>query len=180
MKKQPTSSMCFVCGEQNPAGVHTRFYEQEDGSVCARFVGAEQHQGYPGRMHGGVITAIMDETIGRAIMIRYGDDIWGVTIELNVNFRKPVPLGVELKVVGRILQEHHRVFSGSGELYLPDGSVAAEATGKYVKLSLTQIGPFDREQVGWGIRPDQEAVEPSRGSMARPCGDLICRNDQGA
>ncbi len=154
MKKQPTSRMCFVCGESNPAGVHVRFYEQEDGSVLSRFTGAEQHQGYPGRMHGGVITAIMDETIGRAISVRYGDTIWGVTAELNVRFRQPVPLDVELTAVGRIVREASRLFEGTGELYLPDGSVAAEAAGKFVKLDMQKLGLFDPEQEQWYVRPD--------------------------
>ena len=95
-------------------------------------------------MHGGVITAVMDETIGRAIMIRYGEAIWGVTAELNVRFRKPVPLGVELTAVGRIISENSRLFEGTGELYLPDGSVAVEAAGKYVKLDISKIGRFRR------------------------------------
>ena len=71
MNKQPNSYHCFICGVKNSAGVHVRFYEvQRDGSgdeIVARFTGQEQHQGYPGRMHGGVITGILDETIGRAI-----------------------------------------------------------------------------------------------------------------
>ena len=79
---------------------------------CSRFTGPEHHQGYPGRMHGGVITAILDETIGRAIMIRYGEAIWGVTAELNVRFRKPVPLDVELTAVGRITSEDQPAFRG--------------------------------------------------------------------
>ena len=154
MKKQPTSRMCFVCGESNPAGVHVRFYEQEDGSVLSRFTPADQHQGYPGRMHGGVITAVLDETIGRAIMIRYGEAIWGVTAELNVRFRKPVPIGVELTAVGRITGENSRLFEGAGELYLPDGTVAAEATGKFVKLNIEKIADFDAEREQWYVRPD--------------------------
>jgi uncharacterized protein (TIGR00369 family) len=154
MKKQPTSRMCFVCGESNPAGVHVRFYEQEDGSVMSRFTGAEQHQGYPGRMHGGVITAILDETIGRAIMIPYGEDIWGVTGEISVRFRKPVPLGVELTAVGRITEEKKRTFKGTGELLLPDGEVAAEASGTYIKMEIERIAVFDKEVEEWGVRPD--------------------------
>jgi uncharacterized protein (TIGR00369 family) len=154
MKKQPTSRMCFICGERNPAGVHVRFYEQDDGSVLARFTPREHHQGYPGRMHGGVITAVMDEAVGRAIMIRYGEAIWGVTAELNVRFRKPVPLDVELTVVGRITHEGSRLFEGTGELYLPDGTVAVEAAGKYVKLDITKIADFDAETEEWYVRPD--------------------------
>ena len=154
MKKQPTSRMCFVCGESNPAGVHVRFYEQEDGSVLSRFTGLEQHQGYPGRMHGGVITAILDETIGRAIMVRHGEAIWGVTAELNLRFRKPVPLGVELTAVGRIVSENSRLFEGRGELLLPDGSIAVEAAGKFVKLDIGKIADFDAEREQWRVRPD--------------------------
>ena len=154
MNKQPTSRMCFVCGESNPAGVHVRFYEREDGSVLARFTGADHHQSYPGRLHGGVITAVMDEAIGRAIMIKYGDDIWGVTAELNMRFRQPAPIGVELTVVGRITSEGSRMFQGSGELLLPDGTVAAEATGKYMKLPLDRIADFDAEREEWYVRPD--------------------------
>jgi uncharacterized protein (TIGR00369 family) len=146
--------MCFVCGESNPAGVHVRFYEQEDGSLLARFKGSDHHQGYPGRMHGGVITAIMDETMGRAIMIAHGEAIWGVTGELAVRFRKPVPLGVELTAVGRIVSEKSRTFEGTGELYLPDGSLAVEGSGKYVKLDISRIADFDAEREEWYIRPD--------------------------
>jgi uncharacterized protein (TIGR00369 family) len=154
MKKQPTSRMCFVCGESNPAGVHVRFYEQADGSVLSRFTPTDHHQGYPGRMHGGVITAVMDECIGRAIMIKYGEAIWGVTAELTVRFRKPVPLDVGLTAVGRITHEGSRLFEGTGELYLPDGTVAAEAAGKYVKLDIGKIADFDAEREQWYVRPD--------------------------
>ncbi len=154
MKKQPISRMCFICGESNPAGVHVSFYEQEDGSLLARFTGADQHQGYPGRMHGGVITAILDETIGRAIMIRHGEAVWGVTAELNVRFRQPVPLGIELAAVGRITTEGSRLFEGTGEILLPDGAVAASATGKYMKLDISKIADFDHQREEWYVRPD--------------------------
>ena len=155
MKKQPTSRMCFVCGESNPAGVHVRFYEQEDGSVLARFTGADQHQGYPGRMHGGVITAILDEAIGRAMMIGNDDNVWGVTVEMNVRFRRPVPLEVELTAVGRITGEKAGgSLRGPARSCLPDGTVAVEANGKYVKMALERIAEFDPEREEWGVRPD--------------------------
>jgi acyl-coenzyme A thioesterase PaaI-like protein len=116
------------------------------------------HQSYPGRMHGGVITAALDETIGRAIMIQYGESIWGVTVELSVRFLKPVPLGVPLTIVGRITSDKSRIFEGSGELLLPDGSVAADCVGKYVKMDITKIADFDYEREEWYVRPDPEPV----------------------
>jgi hypothetical protein len=46
------------------------------------------------------------------------------------------------------------MFQGAGELYLPDGTVAAEGSGKYLKLPLDQIADFDAEREEWYVRPD--------------------------
>lgn len=160
MIKQPNSYHCFVCGVKNDAGVHVRFYETTTaegvGEVIACFTGQPHHQGYPGRMHGGVITAILDETIGRAVNIGEGEQpgTWGVTAELTVRFRKPVPLGVELEARGRITRDIHHLFEGDGEIYLPDGAIAASAHGKYIRLKLDTIAEAEPEDLGWRIYED--------------------------
>ena len=146
--------MCFVCGERNHAGIHVHFYEQEDETLLARFTGEECHQSYPGRMHGGFITSVLDETIGRAIMIKYGEDIWGVTVELNVRFLKPVPLDTPLTAVGRITNDRSRLFEGKCQLYLPDQTVAADCAGKYIKMDITRIADFDYDREEWYVRPE--------------------------
>lgn len=155
MRKQPNSRMCFICGMKNGAGVKVAFYEQEDNTILARFTGQEVHQGYPGRFHGGVLAGILDETLGRAIRLEHGDEVWGVTAELTLRYRQPVPLGVELTAVGRITAEKSRLFEGQGELFLPDGSVAVEAHGKFVKLAPDMLEEFDPEQEEWRVVPDQ-------------------------
>lgn len=154
MNKQPNSRMCFVCGLKNVAGVKVSFYEEEDGSVLARFTGQEIHQGYPGRFHGGVLSGIMDETIGRAIRARYGDEVWGVTAELTMRYRKPVPLEVELLGRGRITRETRLTFEGSGEILLPDGVVAVQAHGKFVKMPPEALEEFDPVREEWRVVPD--------------------------
>ncbi len=136
--KQNNSKSCIVCGFENDFSLFTRFYEIEGSELVALAKGRHEHQGYPGRMHGGIISALLDETIGRAIMIE-DPDAWGVTAELNVRFKQPVPLEVELKIVGRIDKLGSKVFAGSGELLLPDGTVAATATGRYVRLKIDTI-----------------------------------------
>lgn len=160
MLKQPNSHNCFVCGVKNDAGVHVRFYETVTtdgvGEIVARFTGQPHHQGYPNRMHGGVITGILDETIGRAVNIGEGEDpsTWGVTAELTVRFRKPVPLGVELEARGRITRDIHHLFEGDGEIYLPDGTIAASAHGKYIRLKLDAIAEAEPEDLGWKVYED--------------------------
>jgi len=135
---QDVSEMCFVCGEENPLGLHARFLNLADGRVAALFTPGQQHQGYPGRMHGGVIGALLDELIGRVIQLS-DPEAFAVTIELNVRYRKPVPLDGELKAVAWAVKDGSRTFEGAAELLLPDGAVAAQATGKYVKLPVETI-----------------------------------------
>ena len=131
--------MCFVCGEKNDFGLHAKFFETDDNQLVAVINPSEQHQGYPGRMHGGLAATILDETIARSICNGKDEQIWGVTVELKTRFRKPVPLGMELKVVGRVTSEGSRSFEGTGEIVLPNGEIAVSAEGKYMKMRIGNI-----------------------------------------
>lgn len=149
--KQHNSKMCFVCGLKNMFGIKAHFYVTEKEELIAIITPSEEHQSYPGRLHGGIASAILDETIGRAILNKYETEVWGVTIDLNVKFKKPIPLNEELKVVGRITNENSRMFEGTGEIILKDGEVAVTAQGKYLKVPLEKITDFDREANEWKI-----------------------------
>ena len=149
--KQPNSRMCLVCGLKNPFGLHTSFFELDNNELLAVFKPREEHQSYPGRLHGGIISTILDEAIGRAIMIQSEGDIWGVTVDLQIRFKKPVPLHEELRIIGRITKDSSRFFEGTGELLLQDGTVAAEGHGKYLKVPLEKIADFDVEHQEWRV-----------------------------
>jgi acyl-coenzyme A thioesterase PaaI-like protein len=158
--KQKNSRMCFVCGLTNPAGLHASMYEVESGEVVALFRPGERHQGYPGRLHGGIAGTILDETIGRAIMVRTGGEVWGVTVEFTARYRKPVPLDVELRAVGRIVKDSPRFFEGTGEILLPDGTVAVEGRGRYIRMPLERISDSYAEREDWRVveSPDDPAT----------------------
>jgi uncharacterized protein (TIGR00369 family) len=149
--KQPNSKMCLVCGLKNPFGLHTSFFELDNNELLAVFKPRGEHQSYPGRLHGGIISTILDETIGRAIMIQSEGDIWGVTVDLQIRFKKPVPLDEELRVIGRITKDSNRFFEGTGELLLQDGTVAATGHGKYLKVPLEKIADFDVDHQEWQV-----------------------------
>ena len=151
LKKQPNSKMCFVCGLDNKFGLKSRFYELEDGQLMAVFKAAEEHQGYPGRLHGGIAATILDETIGRAIMLTHSANIWGVTVDFSMKLRKPVPIGGEIRVVARVEKESNRSFTGTGEILLDDGRIAIEGRGKYLKMDIEKIADFDHEGDEWVI-----------------------------
>jgi hypothetical protein len=70
MEKQPNSRMCFVCGIDNPIGLKLKFYTDDEGRCIARFPvpvwhrtgrPKAEHQGYPGQLHGGIISSLLDE-----------------------------------------------------------------------------------------------------------------------
>lgn len=150
IKKQFNSKKCLVCGLKNDLGLKASFYEMENGELVAIFKSLEEHQSYPGRLHGGIAGAILDETIGRAIMINQ-PDAWGVTVELNLQYKKPVPLNEELKVVGRITRDTRRLFEGTGEIILSNGDVAVTAQGKYMKMPIEKIADFDEDREEWKV-----------------------------
>jgi uncharacterized protein (TIGR00369 family) len=158
--KQENSRKCFVCGLKNPYGLFTSFYELENDVLLAVFSPREDHQGYPGRLHGGIAATILDETMGRAI--RLHQDLWGVTVEITTRYRKPVPLNEEIRVIGRVVKETDRSFEATGEILLKDGSTAVEGRGKYLKLPIEKIADFDENEQEWMVTPspdDPEEVE---------------------
>ncbi len=113
--KQENSRMCLVYGFENDFGLRTAYYELNNGDLLGIFKPLQEHQSYPGRLHGGIATALLDETIGRATLI-HDRDQWGVTLEVTTRFRKPVPLEDDLRVVGRIDKVANRYFEGTGEI----------------------------------------------------------------
>jgi acyl-coenzyme A thioesterase PaaI-like protein len=147
---------------KNAIGLKAFFYETENKELIAAFKPCEEHQSYPGRLHGGIAAAILDETIGRAILMHHEEEIWGVTAELKMRFKKPIPLDQELRVIGRITKDSDRLFEGTGELILENGDIATTCEGKYLKLPLDDIADFDREENEWRVVPsehDPESVE---------------------
>ncbi len=157
--KQPNSRMCLVCGMSNPLGLKAFFYETDQREVIAVFQPREEHQSYPNRLHGGIASAILDETIGRAVMHGLEEAVWGVTVELVTRFRKPIPLDRELRVVGRITRDRRRFFEGTGEIVLADGSVAVTAEGKYLKQPLASITDEAFKDSEWWVVRSQHDPE---------------------
>lgn len=138
IKKQDISKYCFVCGTENKESLKTKFYELENGELMSLSTPTPTHQSYPDRVHGGVISSVLDEVIGRAIMIPE-PDAWGVTVELNIKYKKPVPLNKPIKAVARITRNTRLIFEGTGKIILEDGTVAAEGHAKYVKMKIEKI-----------------------------------------
>ena len=131
IRRQPGSALCFVCGTQNPHGLGVEFWD--DGTkVWTELTPAAHHQGWPGVLHGGIVSAVLDETIGRVAFLH---DRWVQTARLSLRFLKPAPLGRKLRAEGELARDARRLMEMRGALLLADtGEVLAEATGTFVPL----------------------------------------------
>ena len=140
VKRQPNSKDCIICGMNNPLGVKAAFYEMEDKTLIAAFTFHSEHQSYPERTHGGMISAMLDESIGRVLWIEE-PKAFGVTIRLNVSFHKPVPYDEELYCTARLTKKNAISFQGTAEIRNKKNEVLANADALYMRLALDKIAP---------------------------------------
>ncbi len=128
----PNSAGCFVCGEDNHAGLQTRFYIEGD-TVCADLAPSDHHCGYAGIVHGGIVGAAIDETMGWAAARALG--LMCFTAELNVRYLKHVPSDAPSRVVTWVTKSNKRIAMTEGEVRSLDGEVFARATAKFMPMS---------------------------------------------
>jgi acyl-coenzyme A thioesterase PaaI-like protein len=122
---------CFGCGDDNPIGLHLRFAPDGDG-VKAAFVPGPEHQGFPNVVHGGIISAVLDEAMAWAAAHA---GVWAVTGEMRVRFRHPLEIGELTSVVARVRGTRGRLVSVAAELQLDrNSSRIATATATFARV----------------------------------------------
>jgi acyl-coenzyme A thioesterase PaaI-like protein len=120
---------CFACGALNEHGIHLDLHV--DGDRCwTELVLADRFQGWDGIAHGGIICTILDEVMAWSLA---ATDNWGLTARLNVDFKRPVRLGVPIRGEGWITTVRRRIVETAARLVDPaTGDVLATATATYV------------------------------------------------
>ncbi len=155
-EKQANSHNCFVCGLKNPFGLQLRFYRTGPGEVTTDYIVPRHFEGYPGVVHGGIVAAMLDEVVGRAVM---GEDPVNprflYTARLTVRYRKNVPIGVPLRVVGRLGEDKQGRATAAGAIYDPAGTLLAEADGLLVDVPEDVLKSADLEALGWKVYADE-------------------------
>jgi uncharacterized protein (TIGR00369 family) len=80
-----------------------RISEAEPGRVVLELLAGPQHRHGGGVVQGGVITQIADAAMGMSLATLQEDGMWNTTIELKINFLRPVVDG-RLRAVGRVIE----------------------------------------------------------------------------
>ena len=125
---------CFVCGQRNSYGLHLVF-RLEDSTVVADFQPREEHQGFPGIIHGGIVAALLDETLGRTSLLGENPE-WTMTGRLEIRYRRAVPYGPLLRIRASLTNQRRKILQASGVLTLADdeNTILAEAQGTFISL----------------------------------------------
>jgi acyl-coenzyme A thioesterase PaaI-like protein len=152
---QANSKHCFVCGLQNPFGLKLKFYQNSSGQVISDYVVSEAYQGYPGVVHGGIVAAMLDEAAGRALM---GGDPprFMYTARLDLRFRKNVPVGQAIRLVGRMIDIKGRKATAASFLYDAGGTILAEAEALLIEVPENVVNSVDLDALGWRIYSEEE------------------------
>ncbi len=126
---------CFVCGQRNPYGLHMLF-RLDGATILSDFLPREEHQGFPGVIHGGIIAAVLDEALNRTSMLT-DHPTWSMTGRLEVRYRRYVPYGPLLRVRATLDGQRGRMVQASGKLTLAEDERVVFAEGQGTFMSLT-------------------------------------------
>lgn len=122
-----SDSGCFVCGPDNPIGLQADFTIDE--AACTSHAALQlpvEYQGWQGVIHGGIIASLLDEACIYACRAKAEQC---VTAELQVRYRKPLPVDVQVVVTGRLEESSRKFWRASAQLK-SDEALYAEATAK--------------------------------------------------
>jgi len=153
-QKQPNSKLCFICGIENPIGLKLKIYLIEPGMIETSYTPPEHFQGYPGVLHGGIVAAILDEISGRALMGEPSSPRFMFTGKLEIKYRKNVPIGVPLKIIGKAIKFRSKMGEGWAGIYHPDGTLLAEANALHIDVPQDVLDMENLEELGWKGYPD--------------------------
>ena len=148
--------MCFICGLENPIGLHLHIYEVEPGVIETTYTAPEHFQGYPGVLHGGIVGALIDEISARAHM---GSDPnnprFMFTAKLEVKYRQNVPTGKLLKIIGKAGKSKSKSAEAWAGIYNAEtNELLAEGNTLLINVPEEQFDKSRLNELGWQVYPE--------------------------
>ena len=123
-------NMCVCCGAANPDGFRLSFLYDGCGKTARTWLTPDARMaGSLGIMHGGYVSLLLDEVMGKVLS---GMGVKAPTARLDVQFRRPVPLGEEIALSGRLIGASGRKFTLAGEIRSAGGTILAESQALFI------------------------------------------------
>ncbi len=128
----PTSPTCFVCGEENHAGLQGNFYVEDD-TVHMPLHAKDHHCGYPEVVHGGVVAAALDECMAWASTRATGRMC--ITGRMTIRYKDRTPAISGLVARAWVTKSNKRIAYAAADLSDATGRVYAQAEGVFMPVS---------------------------------------------
>lgn len=106
--------------------------DQDTQRASGKFVLGPRYAGGAGFAHGGVIAVLLDEVMGKLSKL---SEERAVTAELNIEYRKPVPVDAEIVVSGWQEEEKGRTRFRIGEIHDAAGNLLARGRARFVVIT---------------------------------------------
>jgi uncharacterized protein (TIGR00369 family) len=129
MKEIVAYRKCFVCGRENDGGLKAKFFYDGERAIT-EVIASAQFEGYKGLYHGGILAALLDEVMIKAVLAR---GIFAVTAEMTIRYKRPIKTGERVRLIGKITSHKGRLYLTDGEALGDDDLPFATATGSYIE-----------------------------------------------
>jgi len=141
---------------ENPIGLHLHIYGTAPGEVESTYTAPDHFQGYPGILHGGIVGAIIDEISGRA---HIGSDPLNprfmFTAKMEVKYRKNVPIGKPLKIIGKSGKSRAKSAEVWAGIYDAEtNELLAEGNTLLIDVPADQFDWSRLNELGWKVYPE--------------------------
>ena len=149
---------CYACGKRNAHGLQMEFRIEGD-TIVSDFQPEIYHQGFPGVLHGGIVSTLMDEVLNRTSLLADHPQ-WTMTGRLEVRFRRQVPCGPVLRLRARLDKQRGRMYQSSGTLTLAEdeGTILVEGQGAFMALSDDMAQSLLQEYPGFAAGLEDEEL----------------------
>lgn len=123
---------CFGCGQENQHGLKLELhYDSDTKTAYGEYTATQEYEGLPNIIHGGIVTAMLDETM---MTINKYLEITALTGELSVRYLQPAFINERLYIRGWHVKKNKRVIENRAEIENEMGKVVARAKGKYLEI----------------------------------------------
>jgi uncharacterized protein (TIGR00369 family) len=110
-----------------------RISESEPGRVVLELEAGPRHRHGGGIVQGGVITQIADAAMGMSLATLQEDGLWNTTIELKINFIRPVVSG-RLRAVGRVVEMKQTLMFSEADVLDDQDRLVARASSTCLEV----------------------------------------------
>jgi acyl-coenzyme A thioesterase PaaI-like protein len=123
-----------VSGHANPMGLGADLWREGDTAVMRVTLG-KAFEGAPGRSHGGVVAALIDETMGVVMGIH---DALGFTAQLDITYLAPTPINEPITARAWLERRDGRKMHSRATVQAGD-VVVAEASALFITVATREF-----------------------------------------